>query len=205
MAISTFSVFLDENIPSSMSSTTSSTTSSRKPRPHHNSHSTTKENINPLTGLPFDTQPPLKKRKPSPSSALKVKALSSSSKSGAKTKKLSSLREAKEKGKKRAVLGTSGNRNKGTAAGDNSSDTEQSLSSLGNRRAYEFSVMPLADVTQAYDEREALRSAVQTGLHAVEENPQSDALWGSGECDIEMHDTTSKEAIQSTAGDAIEA
>jgi len=65
--------------------------------------------------------------------------------------------------------------------------------------------MPLADVTQAYDEREALRMAVQGGLHAIEEKPRSDALWDSGENDIEMHNTTSKEAIESTTVDAMEA
>ena len=53
------------------------------------------------------------------------------------------------------------------------SEAEQLQTALGNRRAYEFTVMPLANVTQAYDENEATRAFARAGLSAVADDPSS--------------------------------
>jgi hypothetical protein len=173
MPSTTFSVFLDENI-SSQATTLSTSKSFRKCKASSDSTLSTKENVNPLTGIAFDSQPPLKKRKPSSSSALKVKPLPSSSKIVSKSKKLSSSSSSKEKGRKRAVLGYSGNLNAARRA--ESGEAEQLQTALGNRRAYEFTVMPLADVTQAYDEGEATRAIVQDGLRATEDDASPEGM-----------------------------
>lgn len=126
----------------------------RKPqRVHQLSDATTKENINPLTGELC--QPPSKKRKPSIPSVLTCKTIASSSKSTLKSSKLSSGKDRKDKGKKRKLVVMD--------APDENQEHEfdsavSSITLLGNRKAYEFTVMPLADVTQAYDESEASRS-----------------------------------------------
>lgn len=160
MSGTTFSIFLDEGISCQTISHSTSVSSRKSKAPSNSSTPATKENVNPLTGLAFDSQPPLKKRKPSSSSALKAKPLPS--KIASKSKKLLSSGNSKEKGKKRAVLGASGDRN--TADHPNSSETDQLQTALGNRRAYEFTVMPLANVTQAYDEGEATRATSQANI-----------------------------------------
>ena len=175
MPSTTFSIFLDEDI-SPKAAPDSSLTSSRKCRTSSDSSApATKENVNPLTGLSFNSQPPLKKRKPSSSSALKAKPLPSSSKITSKSKRfLSSNNNSKDKGKKRAVLGSSGSRNTGGCTiGLDTSEAEQLQTALGNRRAYDFTVMPLANVTQAYDESEAIRAFTQADLRPMNDDPSS--------------------------------
>jgi hypothetical protein len=167
----TFSIFLDESV-SSQATSHSNATSHKCKILSDLSAPATKENVNPLTGLSFDSEPPLKKRKPSSSSALKAKHFASSSKITSRSKKLPSSSNSKDKGKKRAVLGTSGNRRAtGSTNGFNSSETEQLQTALGNRRAYEFTVMPLADVTQAYDESEATAAIAQASLRVLGDDP----------------------------------
>ncbi|KAF8587205.1 hypothetical protein K439DRAFT_1659210 [Ramaria rubella] len=197
MPSSTFSVFLDAGISQVTSITPS--TSFRKPNVHlESTKPATKENINPLTGLSFDAQPPLKKRKPSSSSALKVKPLPSSSKPGSKLRKLSSATGiSKAKGKKKMVLSVS------EAKNVLDGNEEQSRTALGNRRAYEFTVMPLANVTQAYDETEATRCMSRANVETVESQQYSFGMIPQDvteEIDIEMCDiSTSKEALQLSA------
>lgn len=153
MVVSTFTVFVDSVSPPQPTSIPSK--SLRKPqRAHEHSDSTTKENVNPLTGELFDSQPPLKKRKPSSTTVLKSKAIASSSKSASKPAKSLTGKERKEKGKRRklAVLETIGKQ-------EHINSEIASITALGNRKSYEFTVMPLADVTRAYDESEAAPSA----------------------------------------------
>jgi len=166
MITSTFSVFVDENVSPKLSSKAIST--SRKGlRPRPRPESSTKENINPLTGECFDSQAPVKKRKPSSSSALKVKALPSTSKPLSKPRKMSPSASGKVKGKKRAVLGSKVDKN----AQCDASDEQTTLTVLGNSRSYDFTVMPLADVTQAYDESEAIRATVLATICESEAKP----------------------------------
>lgn len=173
MPSTTFSIFLDEDLSSKVETHSMSTSSHKSRVSSDRSAPATKENVNPLTGLSFNSQP-LKKRKPSSSSALKVKPLPSSSKMISKSKRLHSSNNHKDKGKKRVVLGSSESRNAADCTmGVDSNETEQSQTALGNRRAFEFTVMPLANVTQAYDESEATRAFSQASLPAVDEDPSS--------------------------------
>ncbi|KAF8491119.1 hypothetical protein JB92DRAFT_3147740 [Gautieria morchelliformis] len=202
----TFSIFLDENASSQAMSHSNSTSSHKCKVLRDLPAPATKENVNPLTGLSFDSGPPLKKRKPSSSSALKVKPFPSSSKITSKSKRLPS---SKDKGKKRAVLGTSGNRHAtGSTDGFNASDAEQSQTALGNRRAYEFTVMPLANVTQAYDESEATGAVARANLRALEDDPSGlgmsiDVV--AEENNIELCEATSNEVLPARAIIATEA
>lgn len=218
MSPPTFTVFLDEVVSSAATSTPSSSYS--KNNLHDPPVTATKENVNPLTGLSFDAQPPAKKRKPSSSSALKVKPLPSSSKPVSKSKKLSLSSNGKDKGKKKAVLGSSGNRNAAERVdGLGGSEAEHLRTALGNRRAYDFTVMPLANVTQAYDEGEATRAMARARECAVEDREDvavgmileevteevrpayaSFITWCAHarfQNDVEMRDMTSKEATLS--------
>lgn len=72
------------------------------------------------------------------------------------------------------MLGSSGNRN--AARPEVSDEMEQLQTALGNRRAYEFTVMPLADVTQAYDEGDAARAIIRDGLRTVESDASHEGM-----------------------------
>ena len=72
------------------------------------------------------------------------------------------------------MLGSSSNRN--AARPEGSDEMEQLQTVLGNRRAYEFTVMPLADVTQAFDEGEAARAIIRDGLRTVESDASREGM-----------------------------
>lgn len=159
MPIRTFTVFQDQDA--------SSTTTASFSKSDHSPSAITKENINPLTGFAFDSQPPLKRRKPSSSSALKVKPLPSKP---SKSKRFSSTNTGKEKGKRKAVLGTIGSKNNSECLDTlHETEVEQLRTALGNRNAYDLTVMPLADVTQAYTETETASAISHFGKCALDE------------------------------------
>ncbi|GJJ15030.1 hypothetical protein Clacol_009304 [Clathrus columnatus] len=200
MVVSTFSVFIDTAIPQQTPATSIPFKPSRKAQHIQPSDATTKENVNPLTGELFESQPPLKKRKPSSTSVLKTKVIASSSKSSSKHRKPSAGKERKERGKKSTTLGSN-------VIHQYEFDTSVApITALGNRKAYEFTVTPLADVTQAYDESEALRS-----LNAVARNLESEMKVESSVIPdqlINKIETPSSEEViepQSTIIDATEA
>ena len=72
------------------------------------------------------------------------------------------------------MLGSRGNKNAADQVKEpGGSDVEQLRTALGNRRAYDFTVMPLANVTQAYNEDGETRTVARPDDFPMEDWKQT--------------------------------